>query len=115
MSVRDSGGETDTDTVTITVESPFAPTVAHAGNDQEVLSGTTVILDGSGSTTDYRNTGTTTNPHGVLKYAWARTGGTTGGSVTLNNANAERPVFTADSLDAGSDDVYSYLYPDRNR
>ena len=105
LSVRDSGGETDTDTVTITVESPFAPTVAHAGNDQEVLSGTTVILDGSGSTTDYRNTGTTTNPHGVLKYAWARTGGTTGGSVTLNNANAERPVFTADSLDAGSDDV----------
>ena len=105
LSVRDSGGETDTDTVTITVESPFAPTVAHAGNDQEVLSGTTVILDGSGSTTDYRNTGTTTNPHGVLKYAWARTGGTTGGSVTLNNANAERPVFTADSLAAGSDDV----------
>ena len=105
LSVRDSGGETDTDTVTITVESPFAPTVAHAGNDQEVLSGTTVILDGSGSTTDYRNTGTTTNPHGVLKYAWARTGGTTGGSVTLNNASAERPVFTADSLDAGSDDV----------
>ena len=105
LSVRDSGGETDTDTVTITVESPFAPTVAHAGNDQEVLSGTTVILDGSGSTSDYRNTGTTTNPHGVLKYAWARTGGTTGGSVTLNNANAERPVFTADSLAAGSDDV----------
>ena len=105
LSVTDSAGETDTDTVTITVESPFAPTVAHAGNDQEVLSGTTVILDGSGSTTDYRSTGTTTNPHGVLKYAWARTGGTTGGSVTLNNASAERPVFTADSLDAGSNDV----------
>ena len=105
LRVTDSAGETDTDTVTVTVESPFAPTVAHAGNDQEVLSGTTVILDGSGSTTDYRSTGTTTNPHRILKYTWARTGGTIGGSVTLNNASAERPVFTADSLVAGSDDV----------
>ena len=96
LRVTDSAGGIDTDTVTITVESPFAPTVAHAGNDQEVLSGTTVILDGSGSTVDRR---------AMISYAWVRTGGTSGASVLLNDASTALPSFTADTLVPGADDV----------
>ena len=99
LTATDSDGNSNSDTVTITVEAPEPPNlppVANAGSDQLVASGDTVTLNGSGSS----------DPDGTIaSWSWRRTGGTPGGSVTLNNASAERPVFTADSLVAGSDDV----------
>ena len=96
LTVADSVGETDTDTVMVTVTAPFAVPVAEAGSDQTVGSGEMVELDGSGSTVDRRRT--------ITSYAWTRTGGT-GGSVTLNDASAAQSGFTADTLSPGADDV----------
>ena len=59
---------------------------ADAGSDQEVLTGTTVTLDGSGSST-------LTNP--TFTYAWTQTSGAT---VTLDDTTAQMPSFTAPSL-----------------
>ena len=59
---------------------------ADAGSDQEVLTGTTVTLDGSGSST-------LTNP--TFTYAWTQTSGET---VTLDDSTAQTPSFTAPSL-----------------
>ena len=90
------GAQSVADTVRVTVTSPFAALVAEAGDDQEALSGATVTLDGSGSTGD---------PRATLSYSWARSGGTTGGSVDLTAANTATPTFTADTLTAGAGDV----------
>ena len=98
LTVTDNEGLIDTDTVTITVKAPDAvtnaPPVANAGPDQRVGSGTPVTLNGSGSS----------DSDGTITYAWARTGGT-GGEVTLSNASAARPTFTADTLAPGDPDV----------
>ena len=96
LTVTDSAGYTDTDTVVITVISGFADTVADAGPDVEAGSGTLVTLDGRGSTVDRRRT--------VASRAWQRTGGT-GSAVTLSDASAEQPTFTAQSLTTGAADV----------
>ena len=97
LTVTDDAGDSETDTVTITVTSPFAPVVADAGDDQSVASGATVTLDGSGSTHDRR--------FPIELYEWERTGGTTGGSVTLSDENAAKPTFTADALTNGASSV----------
>ena len=60
--------------------------VASAGSNQTVDEGATVTLDGSGTTDPDIATGDT------LTYLWAQTSGTT---VTLNDASAISPTFTA--------------------
>ena len=100
LTVTDNKGTTAaTDTVTITVNAPpFDALVAEAGPDQDnVASGAPVTLDGSGSTV--------TDSSRTVTYAWDRTGGTVGGSVTLTGANTLQPTLTADMLDPGADDV----------
>ena len=97
LTVTDDDDASHEDTVTITVTSPFAPVVADAGPDQEVTRGELVTLDGSGSTSDRRY------PIGL--YSWERTSGTTGGSVTLDDAKVAKPRFIADMLDEGDEDV----------
>ena len=57
--------------------------VADAGNNQTVLISTTVTLDGSASSDANGD---------ALTYDWAQTGGP---SVTLSDASAESPTFTA--------------------
>ena len=96
--VTGSVGGTAKDTVTITVEAPppNVPPISDAGPDQTVVSGATVELDGSRSD----------DPDGTIaSYFWERTGGTTGANVTLSDARAVKPTFTADTLTPGADDV----------
>ena len=61
--------------------------VADAGPDQEVETGSTVTLDGSGSST--------ATPGATLTYEWQQTSGTT---VRLSDAAAQQPTFTAPSF-----------------
>jgi len=83
--VTDSAGQTDTDTVTITVIAQEAPT-ADAGDNQNVTGGDAVTLDGSGSST---------SANGALTFAWSQIGGTT---VALIGANTANPTFTAPDI-----------------
>ena len=66
------------------IEDTYAQTTtANAGSDQAVASGTTVTLDGSGST---HSTG------GTIGYRWTQSSGTT---VQLSSTNVVNPTFTA--------------------
>ena len=99
LTVTDSAGRTNTDTVSITVIFPFAEPVANAGPDRKVGSGTVVTLDGSDSTVDLRR------PDPSKSYAWARTGGTGVDTVTLTSADTATPGFMTETLTSGAADV----------
>ncbi|MEM9085781.1 MAG: PKD domain-containing protein [Pseudomonadota bacterium] len=80
--VTGTPGPSQTAQVTITV-SANRPPVADASNDQSVRGGDAVTLDGSGST----------DPDGdTLSYTWTQISGP---AVTLSDANAVSPTFTA--------------------
>jgi hypothetical protein len=76
LTVQGPGGPKTTDTV-VTVAA-IAPPRANAGPPQTVLVGTTVTLDGSGST-------------GATSYLWKQTGGVT---ANLSSTTAIKPTFT---------------------
>ncbi len=80
LTVTDTAGQSDTDTVSVSV---LAAPVSDAGTDQAVAAGSTVTLDGSASTSS-----------GTLAYSWNQTGGPT---VSLSDAAARQPTFTAPS------------------
>ena len=82
--VNDGTVDSTADSVTVTVRAVVVPLVADAGEDQTVDIGTTVTLDGSGSSD--ADTGDT------LTYAWSQTSGTT---VMLSGATTASPTFTA--------------------
>ena len=86
LTVTNSEGISDTDIVTITVLPRNSPPVADAGDNRSVASGSSVILDGSGS---LDRDGT------IVTYSWEQIGST---SVNLINANTVNPIFTADTL-----------------
>lgn len=79
---NDGFGNSTADQVTFTVPANSTP-VANAGADQGVFGLATVTLDGTGSTDGDGD---------PLTYSWVQTGGPT---VTLSNAAAARPTFTA--------------------
>ncbi len=84
LSVTD-GSLSSTDAVNVTVAAPAnRMPVADAGDDQDVNEGDTVTLDGTGSGDPDRGT--------TLTYEWSQT---SGAAVTLSNATAAAPTFTA--------------------
>jgi hypothetical protein len=64
------------------------PPIADAGDDQTVDEGATVTLDGSGSS----------DAQAIASYLWEQTAGTT---VTLSDATAVNPTFTAPPVATG--------------
>ena len=90
LTATDPGGQSATDTVTVTVQDNAAPT-ADAGDDVTTAGDYPVTLDGSGSS-DPEN--------GALTYAWTQTGGTP--TVTLTGADTARATFTAPQVTANA-------------
>lgn len=88
LTVTDSNGLQDTDTVTVNVTWDNIPPRADAGDDRTVNDGALVTLDGSNSY-DLDD--------GLAAYAWTQTGGP---NVTLSDASAAAPTFTAPTVDA---------------
>ncbi len=82
--VNDGANDSQPNTVTITITGVNDRPTANAGADQTVAEGATVTLNGSGSS-DPENAN--------LNYAWTQTSGTP--TVTLNDARAQSPTFTA--------------------
>ena len=76
------GDDTTVDSVSVMINADNDAPAAEAGDDQTVEEGETVTLRGSGS-----------DPEGQdLTYEWVQTGGP---SVTLSDAHAAEPTFTA--------------------
>ncbi len=91
LTVTDDNGDSDTDTVAITVGNDTPP-VAEAGPGQSVDEGTNpVTLDGSGSS-DAVGT--------IAAYSWAQTAGT---AVVLTGGNTASPTFTAPQVGPGGE------------
>ena len=84
-----SGYSSPVSSASIFLAAPNVAPSAHAGADQtNAQSGATISLDGSASSDGDGD---------IASYAWTRIGGT-GGAVTLSNAAAQKPTFTADTL-----------------
>ena len=94
LTVTDSENETSTATVTISVTN--LPPVADAGEAQTVDEGEEVTLDGSGSSG---------LPGDGRTYLWTQTSGTT---VTLNDATAISPTFTAPIRQTADDGEFEF-------
>ncbi|MFY9154128.1 MAG: PKD domain-containing protein, partial [Prolixibacteraceae bacterium] len=96
--VNDGTSDSPADQVKITVKQINKVPVAIAGNDRTVLKGTTVILDGSGSS----------DPDGdVLSYKWTAPAG-----ITLSSNTAEKPTFTAPDVLTNTDYTFSLIVND---
>jgi hypothetical protein len=83
LTVTDSGGLTDSDTVIVNVSNFNQEPLADAGPDQSVNEGDTVTLDGSNSV----------DPDGsVVSYSWSQLAGP---SVTLSDPSSAQATFIA--------------------
>ncbi|MDY6903918.1 MAG: PKD domain-containing protein [Thermodesulfobacteriota bacterium] len=88
LTVTDSNGLQDTDTVIVNVTWQNVPPTADAGIDQVVTEGGTVTLDGSLSNDP---------DDGLVAFAWTQTEGPT---VTLSDPTASNPTFVTVPVDA---------------
>lgn len=77
----------DTVVVTATTEQENSPPVADAGDDQRVVEGDDVYLDGTGSSDSDGD---------ELTYQWSFTSRPTGSSAILSNEETSTPGFAAD-------------------
>jgi formylglycine-generating enzyme required for sulfatase activity len=75
------------DSVTVTASTSNSAPVANAGADQNVSTGSTVTLDGTGSTDADGDT---------LTYSWTLVSKPPGSTATLSFANVAYTIFTAD-------------------
>ncbi|OQX27913.1 MAG: hypothetical protein BWK80_03005 [Desulfobacteraceae bacterium IS3] len=102
LTVKDKGGLSDTDQVTVTVISENQPPRADAGPDQSVKQGQTVTLDASGSADP---------DDGIAGYLWRQIGGL---GVTLSDAGIAKPKFTApDAGPSGESLIFKLTVTDR--
>jgi len=99
LTVTDSAGNSDTDTVSITVTDVTDPT-ADAGSDQTVDEDTSLTFDGSGSTDNGK----------ITSYAWALGDGNTGTSETPSHTYGDPGDYTVELTvtdDAGNSNTDS--------
>ena len=92
--VRDSGGDTDSDEMTVTVK---APPVADPGSDKEVYfnsntNSVSVSFDGSNS---YDPDDGTNPGDGIVSYAWSFGNGSTGSGATPSHTYTSTGTYTA--------------------
>ena len=85
--VNDGTVDSIEDTVTVVSSTTNSAPVADAGDDQNVVVGNSLSLDGNGSS-DADN-----DP---LNYTWSITSAPVGSSATLSDNTAENPTFTPD-------------------
>jgi len=102
LTVTDHGGLQSTDSCLVNVTWVNAPPRADAGSDQTVDEGTTVALDGSGSSDP---------DDGIASYLWTQVSGI---SVTLSDPTAVDPTFVTPPVDA-SGAVLSFRLTVRDR
>ncbi len=88
LTVEDDDGASDTDTVSIAVYRENSPPNADAGDGGDFAVGSSVTLDGSGSTD---------SDGSITLYSWTQTEGDT---VTLTNAGLGKVSFTAPPTDS---------------
>ena len=96
LTVTDNGGLTSTDSVQITINNSNSAPVASAGSVQTVVEGELTTLNGSGTTDD---------EPGTLVYSWSQTGGL---AVSLSDAGAIMPTFTAPAIGFDSNPVLTF-------
>ena len=108
LTVTDNDGatntNTNTNTVTVTIIAPNQNPVANAGSPLSVVSGGTVMLDGSGSDDPDPDDRTET-----LTYSWTRTGGSGDmNNVTLTNEDTATPTVMAATLTGTDDETHIF-------
>ena len=96
--VNDGTVDSPADQVVITVKQVNKIPIAHAGADQSVNEGVTVILDGSASSDGDGN---------ALTYKWTAPSG-----VTLSSATAQKPTFTAPEVSNLTDYTFTLIVND---
>ncbi len=97
---RNNVGRTQSVCLAVETMAPNQAPVANAGVDQTVAETATATLNGSASTDADGDT---------LTYAWTQSSGTT---VTLSDATAEQPTFTAPNLKSDEDLTFSLVVND---
>ena len=99
LTVTDTNGRMDSDTVDITVAGVNLAPSANAGADQTANGGVTVTLSGSGADTD----------GSAASYSWTQTSGPT---VTLANADTTDATFIAPQLESLTDFIFTFTVTD---
>ena len=87
LEVSDGTATSEPDPVTVTAESANAAPIANAGEDQNVVTGATVILDGSASSDADGD---------LITYSWTLSATPQDSVATLSDSNVVNPTFVAD-------------------